>query len=477
LLRLGVLVDFLSHPVIIGFTSAAALIIATSQISKLFGVTAEKGASHLESVWNVIVAAVHEFHPMTIMFSLLALAIIIGMKKISPRAPGVLVAVVVTTLLSWLLGYAAGGGAVVGDIPRGLPSLHVPHFDFTAAGQLFAGALVISLFGFIEAVSIGKVLAARKRQRFSPNQELVGQGLANIASAFSGGYPVSGSFSRSAISFESGAVTGFATIVSGLMVGLTLLFLTPLLYHLPQATLAAIIIVAVITLVRFGPMLEAWRIEKHDGFVAFLTFVLTLALAPRLERGIIVSVVLAMALFIYRTMRPRIAVMTRHPDGTLRDVKVHPHLKRCKRILIVRFYMSLYYANAGYFETKLLQLLADHPDVTHVIIDADPINRIDASGVEMLTGLIEQQEEAGVRILIAHMNKNFMDALIRSGRIERLGGEGERFFGRLTHALKKAWSEVECDVCGNGAHCPLHMPKTADIAFEEDDDAHPRPAR
>ena len=145
--------------------------------------------------------------------------------------------------------------------------------------------------------------------------------------------------------------------------------------------------------------------------------------------------------------------------------------------MIVRFYMSLYYANAGYFETKMLQLLADHPDVTHVIIDADPINRIDASGVEMLTSLIEQQEEMGVRILIAHMNKNFMDAMIRSGRVERLGGEGERFFARITHALKKAWSEVECDVCDNGKHCPLHMPKTAEIAFEEDDDAQPQPAK
>ncbi|WP_456413336.1 SulP family inorganic anion transporter [Thiolapillus sp.] len=455
LLRLGVLVDFLSHPVVVGFTNAGAVIIATSQLSKLFGVTVEKAPRHYETVYNIIQEATESTHLITFAFSVLSIAIIWGMKKYQPRLPGVLIAVVVCTLLSWMIGFEARGGAIVGAIPAGLPSMTIPAFDWEVVKQLIASTIVISLIGFMEAISIAKAMAARTRQRIDANQELVGQGLSNVVSGLFGGYAVSGSFSRSAVNIESGAVTGFSSIVTGTVVGITLLFLTPLLYHLPQATLAAVIIMAVINLVKIEPVKHAWKAEKHDGIVAVVTFVLTLVMAPHLEQGIIIGVVLAMVLFIYRTMRPRIAIVSRYHDGTFRDVSVHPELDRCKKILMFRFDMSLYYANAGYFETKVLEMVADNPEIEYLILDAEGINTLDATGEEVLLHLSERLQKVGITIIVARMKKQFMDTLRKTGTLEKMGGDNRRFFSRITFALAQAWANVECDKCDNGKNCPL----------------------
>ncbi len=455
LLRLGVLVDFLSHPVVVGFTNAGAVIIATSQLSKLFGVTVEKAPRHYETVYYIIQAATESTHLITFAFSVLSIAIIWGMKKYQPRLPGVLIAVVVCTLLSWMIGFEARGGAIVGAIPAGLPSMTIPAFDWEVVKQLIASTIVISLIGFMEAISIAKAMAARTRQRIDANQELVGQGLSNVVSGLFGGYAVSGSFSRSAVNIESGAVTGFSSIVTGTVVGITLLFLTPLLYHLPQATLAAVIIMAVINLVKIEPVKHAWKAEKHDGIVAVVTFVLTLVMAPHLEQGIIIGVVLAMVLFIYRTMRPRIAIVSRYHDGTFRDVSVHPELDRCKKILMFRFDMSLYYANAGYFETKVLEMVADNPEIEYLILDAEGINTLDATGEEVLLHLSERLQKVGITIIVARMKKQFMDTLRKTGTLEKMGGDNRRFFSRITFALAQAWANVECDKCDNGKNCPL----------------------
>lgn len=455
LFRLGVLVDFLSHPVVVGFTNAGAIIIGTSQLSKLFGVTAEKAPHHYESVYNVLVEAAQNTHLMTFGFAVLSLGIIWGVKKYQPRLPSVLIAVVIATLLSWTLGFEDKGGAIVGVIPAGLPGMVMPTFDWEVMKQLIASTVIISLIGFMEAISIAKAMAARTRQRIDANQELVGQGLSNIVSGLFGGYPVSGSFSRSAVNIEAGAITGFSSIVTGIVVGITLLFLTPLLYHLPQATLASVIIMAVINLVKIEPIKHAWKAEKHDGIVAVITFVLTLVMAPHLEKGIIIGVVLAMVLFIYRTMRPRIAIVSRYFDGTFRDVSVHPELDSCKKILMFRFDMSLYYANAGYFETKVLQMVADNPEVEYLILDAEGINTIDATGEEVLLHLSERLDKVGVTIIIARMKKQFMDTMRNTGTLEKMGGDNRRFFARITFALNQAWSNVECDKCNNGKNCPL----------------------
>ena len=455
LFRLGVLVDFLSHPVVIGFTNAGAIIIGTSQLGKLFGVTVEKAPRHYETVYNIILEATESTHLITFAFSVLSIGIIWGTKKYQPRLPGVLIAVVVCTLLSWVIGFEERGGSIVGAIPAGLPGMTIPVFDWEVVKQLIASAIVISLIGFMEAISIAKAMAARTRQRIDANQELVGQGLSNMVSGLFGGYAVSGSFSRSAVNIESGAVTGFSSIVTGAVVGITLLFLTPLLYHLPQATLASVIIMAVINLIKIEPVKHAWKAEKHDGIVAVVTFILTLAMAPHLQNGIIIGVVLAMVLFIYRTMRPRIAIVSRYHDGTFRDVSVHPELDRCKKILMFRFDMSLYYANAGYFETKVLEMVADNPDIEYLILDAEGINTLDATGEEVLLHLSERLQKIGITIIIARMKKQFMDTVRKTGTLEKMGGVNHRFFSRITFALAQAWANVECDKCGNGKNCPL----------------------
>lgn len=455
LFRLGVLVDFLSHPVVVGFTNAGAIIIGTSQLGKLFGITVEKAPRHYETVYNIILEATESTHLITFAFSVLSIGIIWGTKKYQPRLPGVLIAVVVCTLLSWAIGFAERGRSIVGAIPAGLPNMTIPVFDWEVIKQLIASTIVISLIGFMEAISIAKAMAARTRQRIDANQELVGQGLSNMVSGLFGGYAVSGSFSRSAVNIESGAVTGFSSIVTGAVVGITLLFLTPLLYHLPQATLASVIIMAVINLIKIEPIKHAWKAEKHDGIVAVVTFVLTLLMAPHLQNGIIIGVILAMVLFIYRTMRPRIAIVSRYHDGTFRDVSVHPELDQCKKILMFRFDMSLYYANAGYFETKVLEMVADNPDIEYLILDAEGINTLDATGEGVLLHLSERLQKIGITIIIARMKKQFMDTVRKTGTLEKMGGDNRRFFSRITFALAQAWINVECDKCGNGKNCPL----------------------
>ncbi|MCW8945734.1 MAG: solute carrier family 26 protein [Sedimenticola sp.] len=454
-LRLGVLVDFLSHPVVLGFTSAGAIIIGTSQISKLFGVTAERAEHHYETVYNVVQAAIDHTHWPTFFIAVLSIAIILGIKRWKPHWPAVLIAVVTTTIISKVSGYAKRDGAIVGEIPQGLPAMAIPEFSLDIVLELITAAVIISLIGFMEAISIAKAMAAKTRQHLDANQELFGQGLSNIVSGMFSGYPVSGSFSRSAVNINAGARTGFSSIVTAIVVGITLLFLTPLLYHLPQATLAAVIIMAVIGLIKIAPIKHAWKVEKHDGIVAVITFVLTLYMAPHLDKGILAGVFLSMALFIYRTMRPRFAMVSRHPDGTFRDLAVFPELETCKNIIIIRFYMSLYYANAGYFETKVLQVFAEHHDAKYIIIDAEGINMVDSTGEMVLTQLRERLEAAGVIVLIARMKRQFMQSMRKAGAITTT--EDERFFSRLTFALEYAWDEMECDQCDNAKGCPLRI--------------------
>ena len=451
LLRLGVLVDFLSHPVVVGFTNAAAIIIATSQLGKLFGVSVPKAEHHYETVWNTVVAAVGDTHMYTLLMGILALAIMILLKRYAPKIPAVLTAVVATTLLSWGVGFEAAGGRVVAAIPEGLPGLKMPVFDWAVVQELVTVAIAISLIGFMEAISIAKAMAAQTRQRLDANQELVGQGLSNIFAGMFQGYAVSGSFSRSAVNISAGAATGFSAVVTGVVVGITLLFLTPLLYHLPQATLAAVIIMAVINLIKISPIVHAWKVQPHDGVVAVVAFVLTLLLAPHLENGIIIGVALSLGLFLFRTMRPRIAVLSRDPDGNLRDAEVRK-LETCENISVIRFDGSLYFANTGYFENKILERVAVKPELKYVIIDAEAINQIDATGEEMLHVLVDRLRNIGVDLLIARMKKQLMDVFIKTGFDKHLGED--HFFGLRTQAMEYAWKQLGDD---HAATCPLKV--------------------
>jgi len=453
LLRLGVLVNFLSHPVVVGFTNAAAIIIGTSQLGKLFGVSVEKADHTYETVFNTIVEAFHSTHLETMLMALLALGIMIGLKRYLPKVPNVLTAVAITTVISWSVGFEAMGGSVVGSVPAGLPALSLPTFDFQVMVQLLSVTVTIAIIGFMEAISIAKAMATRTRQRLDANQELVGQGLGNIVSSLSQGYAVSGSFSRSAVNIGAGAVTGFSAVVTGLVVGLTLVALTPLLYHLPQATLAAVIIMAVVNLVKVGPIKHAWKVQRHDAAVSVITFVLTIIWAPHLDKGIIVGVLLSLGLFLYRSMAPRVAVLSRDPDGTLRDAEVRK-LETCRNISLIRFDGPLYFANTGYFEDKVLERVALKPDLKFVIIDAEGINEIDATGEEMLHHLVGRLKEVGVELLIARAKKQLWDTFERTNLMERLGRD--HVFALRTHAFNYAWDRLGDN---HAETCPLRVPR------------------
>lgn len=442
LLKLGVLVNFLSHPVVIGFTNAAAIIIATSQISKLFGVTVEKAEHHYETIWRVIEAASTQTHLPTLAMGIMSLAILILMKKFLPKIPNVLVAVLVATVVSYVFDFAGMGGAIVGSIPEGLPGFVIPDASWSEVSGLIGTAIAIGLIGFMEAISIAKAMAARTQQRLDPNQELVGQGMSNIVSGFFQGYAVSGSFSRSAVNINAGAITGFSSVVTAIVVGITLLWLTPLLYHLPQATLASVIIMAVVNLVKIEPILYAWKVQKHDGIVSIITFALTLILAPHLENGIIIGVLLSLGLFLHRTMRPRISVLSRHPDGTLRDAKTHG-IKTCPHIAVIRFDMSLYFANTGYFEDTILKHVAEHPEARYIIIDAESINNIDSTGEEMLHSLANALDDSGVEFIFSRTKLQVLVVFKRSGFFEQLGED--HFYRTRSEALKYAWNRTYCE--------------------------------
>ncbi len=453
LFKLGVLVDFLSHPVVVGFTNAGALIIATSQLGKVFGVSVEREAHHYETVWNTILAAIDSTHGSTFGMAVIAFAIMWGLKRYAPNLPGVLIAVVVTTVIAWLTGFGEAGGKVVGDIPKGLPALSLPMFDFTTIWQLIPAAITISLIGFMEAISIAKAMAARTRQRLNANQELIGQGLSNVVASMFSGYPVSGSFSRSAVNINAGAMTGFSSIVTGMVVMITLIFLTPLLYHLPQATLAAVIIMAVINLIKIDPIIHAWKAQPHDAIVAVITFVLTLVFAPHLDKGIIIGVLLSLGLFLWRTMRPRFAQLSRYKDGTMRDIRVR-HLPTSPVISVVRFDGSLYFASAGYFETKMLGVVAANPELKYIILDGEGINQIDATGEEVLHHLWERLQAQGITLVIARMKKQFMDTIRRTGLKDKMGET--TFHSRIGLALTYVWNQLGDTY--DRENCPLRSP-------------------
>ncbi|MDH5446609.1 MAG: sulfate permease [Gammaproteobacteria bacterium] len=421
--RLGVVVNFLSHPVIVGFTNAAALVIGLSQLSKIFGVGMPGAPSdHFLSVriWGVV-QQLGETHIPTLIMGLGAFALMWGMKRYVPKLPGVLVAVVVTTLLSLIIGFEKMGGQVVGSIPEGLPAFTVPVFSVELIGQLLPSAIIISLVGFMEAISIAKAMAAKTKDRIEPNQELIGQGLGNITGSFFQSYPASGSFSRSAVNLNAGAKTGFSSFVTAAIVMITLLFLTPLLYHLPKATLAAVIMMAVFGLINFKAIKHAWRANKHDGIASLVTFVATLGFAPHLDQGILLGAGLAIVFYLYRTMSPRVALLGRHVDGTLRDLTVHPDLPKDPRVIALRFDGSLYFANVSYFEDAVLEAAAKNPNASFILVVGDGINQLDASGEEVLRHLAERFQSGGVTMVFSGLKRQVLRVMHRTKLFDVIG--------------------------------------------------------
>ncbi|MEB4591322.1 SulP family inorganic anion transporter [Candidatus Thiothrix sp. Deng01] len=438
LLRLGVVVDFLSHPVVLGFTNAGALIIATSQTPKIFGldVKADQFPHYYQFLWHTLIS-LPQAHLQTFAMGAFALASLFALKKYAPKLPGILITVVITTVVSWAANYPSLGGGVVGAIPSGLPRFVIPQVDlsFHNLSSLMVSAVVIGLMGLVEAISIAKAIASQTRQAWSVNQELVGQGLANITSGLFQGYVVSGSFSRSAVNFSSGARTGFASIITGGLVAITLLFLTDLLFYLPQATLGAVIIMAVLNLITVAPIKRAWRVERHDGLAAIVTFAATLTFAPHLEVGILSGILLSLGLFLYRTMRPRFVEVARHADGTMRDVNMHG-LEISDTVAVFRFDGDLYFANTGYLEGKLLNNIASKPKLKVLVLDMGGVSHVDATGDAMLEKMVDRLRATGVEFYLARTKQTVYQAFQRSGLADHIGRE--HFFLERKHAVKHA---------------------------------------
>lgn len=454
-LKLGVIVNFLSHPVIVGFTNAAAMVIALSQLNKIFGVEKPSSEFFLGDIWGVV-QNLADTHMVTLAFGALSVFGIMFAKKKWPKLPGVLIAVAGTTIVSWAIGFEGMGGAVVGTIPEGLPSLSIPEFNLDVLGTLVSSAIVISLIGFMEAISIAKAMAAKTKERIDPSQELMGQGLGNMVGAMSSSYPTSGSFSRSAVNINAGALTGMSSVYTGIIVLITLLFLTPLLYHLPKAVLAAVIMTAVFGLINFGSVKHAWHASRHDGIASIVTFIATLGFAPHLDKGIEIGAGLAILLYLYRTMSPRVAILGRYKDGTLRDVKVND-LDTSEQIIAIRFDGSLYFANVAYFEDAILEAVSDKPDAEFILVVGDAINQLDASGEEVLQHLNQRLRENNIQIVFSGLKRQVLMVMRETGLFDEIGQEN--IFANEDMALETIYKRLGDTSEFDSANCPLTYPR------------------
>ena len=583
-LRLGLVVNFISHPVVNGFTNAAALIIASSQLSKIFGAYVDKAPHHYETVFRILKAAWHYLHWPTLFMATLAFVVMYGLKRLAPRVPNVIVAVVITTVLSWALGFEhtsvadisainstemnqavtrfnrsvnsiarlsekrsglikdlnnsgqtpdalkvldtkyalervkvqiqqlkdqagnyreklrsflfesirqsggslrfypagaipqkaegdgriwrievgnsplaphrlkmTGGGEVVGKIPRGLPSLSVPEIDYDIIMHLLPYAVIIALLGFMEAISVAKAMAAKTGQRLDPNRELIGQGLANICGAVAKSYPTSGSFSRSAVNLQSGGISSLSSVFTSLTVVIALLFFTPLLYHLPQSVLAAIIMMAVVGLINVRGFIHAWQAQWYDGAISIITFVATLVFAPHLEWGILVGVILSILVFLYKSMRPKVVDLSLGADRVLHDC-VASGLEECRYIDVVRFDGPLFFANASYLEDQIRNRRRTKKELKHIIISSSGINDIDASGEEALSLTVDRVRSAGIDISLSGVNRSVMNVLKRTHLIVKIGED--HIYPTVEEAISAVHDRTHRG--GEEKNCPLN---------------------
>ena len=431
--RLGFLVNFLSHPVISGFTSAAALIIGLSQLKHLLGV--ELARSHY--VHEIVIQAAQKFGEVnlaTFAIGFVGIVLIMGVKKINKSIPGPLLAVVFGILAVWGLGMTEYGVKIVGEVPQGLPSLGIPSLGAGTIQQLLPVALAISLVSFMESIAVAKAIQAKhKNYKVEPNQELIALGLSNVGGAFLQSYPVTGGFSRTAVNDQAGAKTGMASIISGLLIVLTLLFLTPLFYYLPKAILASVIMVAVFGLIDVKEAVHLWRADRSDFWMLIITFVATLTLG--IEQGIGIGVILSLAMIIFRSTRPHMAELGKVP-GTIfyRNVHRFKQLEHRKDILIVRFDAQLYFANIGFFKEKLEEMIAGKGnDLKALIINAESINSMDSSAIHAVEDLVENFREKGLQVIFTGVIGPVRDTMAKGNLLKKIGEQ--HFFMSVQDAV------------------------------------------
>jgi SulP family sulfate permease len=440
MMKVGVLLNFLSHPVLMGFINAAALIIGLSQLPTLLGLPARQSEHFLLDIWQVL-THIDALHEISLGFGLTAIAMLLAFKRWAPKAPGVLITVGLLAFASYALGFSAMGGQVVGTIPEGLPTLSVPPLDLHAAMELLPAAFVIALISFMEAMSSAKVIAIKTRQPWDENKELIAQGAAKIAAAFCQSMPVSGSFSRSALNLASNARSQLSSLISAVFVLLTLLFFTPLLYHLPKPVLAAIIMMAVIGLLNFSVIRRSWQANRDDGIAAATTFVATLAFAPSIQNGIVTGILLSLALLLYRMMRPRIARLGLHSDGTLRDAQRHDLSPLHPRLGAIRFDGALRFVNTSYFEDALLRLERENPALACILIKSSGINEIDASGIDLLRNLVARFKASGITLAFSGLKQQVHEVMERTGLLAEIGADN--LYGTDREALDALLTRFE----------------------------------
>ncbi|MCR9255718.1 MAG: sulfate permease [Alphaproteobacteria bacterium] len=433
-LRMGFLANLLSHPVIAGFITASGLIIAASQVKHILGVDAN-GHNLLDLVLSLIEAA-PETNPVTLAIGAGSAAFLFWVRKglkpalrrigLGPRLAdgiakaGPVAAVALTTGVTYLFDLAADGVAIVGGIPQGLPPLTLPSFDPGLVVSLLGSAALISVIGFVESVSVAQTLAAKKRQRISPNQELIGLGASNIASGVSGGFPVTGGFARSVVNFDAGAATPAAGAFTAVGICLAAVALTPLLYYLPTATLAATIVVAVLSLVDFSVLKRSWSYSKADFAAVAVTILLTLGLG--VEIGVVAGVAVSVALFLYKTSRPHIAEVGLVPNTQhFRNIRRHA-VQTVPTVLTLRVDESLYFANARYLEDYLYDRVAGDDRLRHVILMCSAVNEVDGSALESLEEINHRLEQIGVTFHLSEVKGPVMDRLKRADFLDHLTG-------------------------------------------------------
>ncbi|MGB5855597.1 MAG: sulfate permease [Oceanisphaera sp.] len=433
-LKLGLLANFLSHPVISGFITASGLLIAASQLQHLLGISAS--GHNLLDMLLAIAANIQHTNLITLTIGGSAVLFLFWSRKgltpllthcgltahvaalVSKTAP--VLAVISTILVVWAGELTESGVRVVGAIPAGLPSFTLPSFDSELWQQLLVSAVFISLVGFVESVSVAQTLAAKRRQRIEPNQELIGLGAANIGSALCGGFPVTGGFSRSVVNFDAGAQTPAAGAFTALGIALAALFLTPLMFYLPQATLAATIIVAVLSLIDLGALKRTWQYSRSDFSAMLVTIVLTLV--QGVEVGIIAGVSLSLLLFLYRTSKPHSAVVGRVPGSEhFRNIDRH-QVETNSRLITLRIDESLYFANARHLEDRIYALIVEQPQVKHLVLMCPAVNLIDASALESLEAINHRLHDSGVTFHLSEVKGPVMDRLQKSHFLEQLTG-------------------------------------------------------
>ncbi|MDB5852055.1 MAG: putative sulfate transporter [Herminiimonas sp.] len=417
--QLGKISHLVSQPVIVGFINAASVIIILSQVPGLLGLSFYPS--------NIFSASGPPFGAtpawvLTTAFGGMSLALLIALRRFVPRAPGMLIVTILGIACSWALGYAGRGGAVVGKLPQGLPALSLPPaIPLSSHEDLWLAALILALISFTEAMSSCRILSRKTNERWDENQELIGQGLAKVASGLSGAFPVSGSFSRSALNIYAGATSAWSSLFAAACVLLSLLFLTDFISYLPYSVLAAMIIVPVSNLLDFGAFRRLFRISRDDGVVALVTFIVTLSFSPRLHFGVFAGVGLTMVSFLYRRTHPRIVEVGQHEDGTLRDRSRFNLPPLAPGVLAVRMDSALNFLTSATLERFINERRAADGAISRVLICASGINDLDATGVEALQSLLRSLQAEGVDLYFTAVKKQVWDVMERAGIVADVG--------------------------------------------------------